>query len=226
MWFETHARYASVSAVKMSAADVARLPRDRTTHRYGPLLTWCEWLLAMASPALSAGASQAPGLLFDMNKLFEAHAARLEEAGAGPDRIVHLQGPLLPLATHDQVDAFMLKPDITVWHVGDDGAAAGIDRVVDAKWKRLDPHAADFGVDETDVYQLLAYALRYGCTSLELAYPQPSDTENFVPPPMFKLQAAGLVGSITITVKLVPLWSALASEQDHGDAHFTEAEAA
>ena len=139
MWFETHARYASVSAVKMSAADAARLPRNRTTYRYGPLLMWCEWLLAMASPAISAGASQAPGLLFDMNKLFEAHAARLEEAVAGRDRIVHMQGPPLPLATNGEVDAFMLKPDITVWHVGRDGAAAGIDRVVDAKWKRLDP---------------------------------------------------------------------------------------
>jgi 5-methylcytosine-specific restriction enzyme subunit McrC len=226
MWFETHARYASVSAVKMSAADVARLPRDRTTHRYGPLLTWCEWLLAMASPAMSAGASPAPGLLFDMNKLFEAHAARLEEAGARPDRIVHMQGPPLPLATHGQVDAFMLKPDITVWHVGHDGAAADIDRVIDAKWKRLDPQAADFGVDEADVYQLLAYALRYGCTLLELAYPQPSGTENFVQPPVFELHVAGLVGSITIKVKLVPLWSASASEHDHETAHFAEAQAA
>lgn len=226
MWFETHARYASISAFKMSAADVTRLPRDRTTHRYGPLLTWCEWLLAMATPALSAGASQAPGLLFDMNKLFEAHVAKLEEVGAGIDRIVHTQGPPIHLATHEQADAFLLKPDITVWHVGQDGAAAGIDRVVDAKWKRLAPQAADFGVDEADVYQLLAYALRYGCTALELAYPQPSGTENSVRPPVFKLQVAGLVGSITIKVKLVPLWSPTVSEHDHQTAHFVEAEAA
>lgn len=225
MWFETHARYASVSAVKMSAADVARLPRDRTTHRYGPLLTWCEWLLAMASPAMSAGTSQAPGLLFDMNKLFEAHVANLEEAGAGTDRIVHRQGPPRPLATHCQVDAFVLKPDITVWHTGPDGAAAGIDRVVDAKWKRLNPRAADFGVDEADVYQLLAYALRYGCTSLELAHPRPSTTESFPHPPAFKLQAAGLTGNITINVKLVPLWSPLPSEHEHATAHLDQTEA-
>lgn len=204
MWFETHARYASISTVKISAADVARLPRDRTTHRYGPLLTWCEWLLAMASPALRAGASQAPGLLFDMNKLFESHTARLEQAGAELDHIVLTQGPPRHLATNGQGDAFLLKPDITVWHVGHDGAAAGIDRVVDAKWKRLNPQASDFGVDRGDVYQLLAYALRYGCTSLELAYPQPVSTENFVRPPVFKLQAAGLAGSVTIKVKLVP----------------------
>ncbi len=226
MWFETRARYASVSAVKMSAADVARLPRDRSTHRYGPLLTWCEWLLAMASPAMSAGASQAPGLLFDMNKLFEAHVANLEEAGAGTDRIVHRQGPPLPLAMHSQADAFVLKPDITVWHVGPDGAAAGIDRVVDAKWKRLNPRAANFGVDAADVYQLLAYALRYGCTSLELAHPRPSATESFSVPPVFQLQAAGQASDITIKVKLVPLWSPLQSGREHETADFDQAEAA
>lgn len=226
MWFETHTRYASISAVKMSAANVARLPRDRTTHRYGPLLTWCEWLLAMASPALSAGASQAPGLLFDMNKLFEAHTARLEQAGAGLEHMVLTQGPPRHLATNGQADAFLLKPDITVWRVGHDGAAAGIDRVIDAKWKRLKPQASDFGVDGGDVYQLLAYAMRYGCSSLELAYPQPVDTENLMRLPVFKLQAAGLVGSVTIKVKLVPLWSAMALEHDRETAHLVEAKAA
>lgn len=45
LWFETHARYVSISSVRMSAKDVASLPRDRTTHRYAPLLTWCEWIL-------------------------------------------------------------------------------------------------------------------------------------------------------------------------------------
>ncbi|MDP4300027.1 McrC family protein [Leptothrix discophora] len=207
MWFETYTRYASVSATRISSADVARLPRDRTTHRYGQLLTWCEWLLAMASPAMSAGTSQAPGLLFDMNKLFEAHTAKLEEADSGSSRVVHTQGPPLPLATHGPLEAFMLKPDITVWHVGEDGGASGIDRIVDAKWKRLNPLAANFGVEEADAYQLLAYALRYGCTSLELAYPRPSELVNLRRSPVFKLMTAELEGDITITVKLVPLWS-------------------
>lgn len=213
LWFETHARYASISSMRMSAKDVASLPRDRTTHRYDTLLTWCELLLAMASPAMGSGAVQAPGLLFDMNKLFEAHTARLVAAEVGTDRIVHLQGPRLSLAVHGQVDAFLLKPDITVWHTDNDGSATVIDRIVDAKWKRLTPDAADFGVDEADVYQLLAYALRYGCTSLELVYPQPDGTQTCSPPPAFQLQAGGdMLGSVTIKVKLVPLWSTNASE--------------
>lgn|GEM_PF-626265 len=216
MWFETQARYACVSAVKISAADVARLPRDRTTHRYGPLLTWCEWLLAMASPAMSAGASQAPGLLFDMNKLFEAHVANQEEASAGAGSIVHRQGPPLPLATHGQVDAFVLKPDITVWHVGPDGAAAGIDRVVDTKWKRLTPRSADFGVDEADVYQLLTYGARYGCKKLELAYPKPNDAGQLTDAWEFQLHADGLGGNITIKVRLITMWRTTKSETSNG----------
>ena len=208
LWFETHARYASISSVKMSAADVARLPRDRTTHRYAPVLTWCEWLLAMASPALSSGASQAPGLLFDMNKLFEAHAARLEELGAGSDRIVRTQGPPRHLATWVDDDVFLLRPDITVWHINPDGVASTIDRVVDAKWKQLDPHASDFGVDEADVYQLLAYAWRYGCQRLELVYPTAvPDSDGLGERPVFKIAVIGEARlPIEIRVKTVALW--------------------
>ncbi len=209
LWFETHARYASISSVRMSAKDVASLPRDRTTHRYDPLLTWCEWILAMASPAMSAGAMQAPGLLFDMNKLFEAHVAKREEDAAGPDQIVHKQGPPLHLATRGATNVLLLKPDITVWRVNQNGTASGIERVVDAKWKRLNPDAPDCGVDGADVYQLLAYAMRYGCKALELSYPMPDGMDGRQAPPTFELATAGqsTQEKIVVTVKLVPLWA-------------------
>jgi 5-methylcytosine-specific restriction enzyme subunit McrC len=163
----------------------------------------------MASPALSAGALQAPGLLFDMNKLFEAHAVRMEEIGSGNERIVRTQGPQLHLATRAKDEMFLLKPDITVWHIGADGAASSIDRVVDAKWKRVDPHAPAFGVDEADVYQLMAYALRYGCTTLELVYPMPHDLAGETLAPVFDINLAhlGASGSVKVQVKLIPLWS-------------------
>lgn len=215
LWFETRARYASISSFKISAAEVALLPRDRTTHRYIPLLTWCEWLLAMASPALSSGVAQAPGLLFDMNKLFEAHVAQLEGGDAGINRIVHSQGPPRYLAAHGQIDVFLLKPDITVWYASQDGVATRAERVVDAKWKRLNPLASDFGVDGADIYQMLAYALRYGCTELELVYPQPIGTDSFGKPPAFKVKTMGQMGIVTITVKLVPLWRAARSDSSN-----------
>lgn len=206
LWFETNTRYAGISSVRMSAADVARLPRERTNRRYAPLLTWCEWLLGMASPALGAGASQAPGLLFDMNKLFEAHVTKLVEVDAGSHRIVHTQGPPLHLGRRGPHDAFLLKPDITVWRTGEDGMASSIELLVDAKWKRLDPHALDFGVDAADVYQLLAYAVRYGCNMLELVFPMPDGMAGHQAPPTFHLIVPDRDDDITVKVRLVPLW--------------------
>lgn len=208
LWYEAHARYGNVSAVKMSAGDVARLPRDRTTRRYTDVLTWCEWLLGMVSPAMAKGLTAAPGLLFDMNKLFEAHAARLEEVRAGPNRIVNVQGPSLHLASHGKHKTFLLKPDITIWRADLDGNASSIDRVVDAKWKRINPLAADLGVDEGDIYQLLAYALRYGCKTVELVYPMPSGAESYRSEMTFNIPLAGQFAneSIAILVKFISLW--------------------
>ncbi|MES2879526.1 MAG: restriction endonuclease [Pseudomonadota bacterium] len=209
LWFETHARFASVSPMRLTAVDVAQLPRDRTTHRYEPVLTWCEWLLAMTSPSLSAGATRAPGLLFDMNKLFEAHVAGLEEATAGDDYIVHRQGPVQALAKQGDADAFLLKPDITVWHANLDGSASTIARVLDAKWKRLDPKAKHWGAVSSDVYQLLAYALRYKCQKLELIYPMPRHAvKEGCGNPTFTILAAGLEPhGIEVCIRTVPLWT-------------------
>ena len=207
LWFETQTRFAGVSAQRMSASDVAKLPRDRTTRRYNQVLTWCAWLLSLTSPALSTGMARAPGLLFDMNKLFEAYVSSLVERASGEGFVVHRQGPAQALAAHGVSDAFMLRPDITVWETDSDGGVGEINRVLDAKWKRLDPQEAQWGVDQADIYQLLAYAVRYRCTELALVYPQPS-TEPVASDdlPLFEITDGGL-GSIKIQVTTVPLWA-------------------
>ncbi|MBK6865981.1 MAG: restriction endonuclease [Ideonella sp.] len=207
LWFETQTRFAGVSAQSMSASDVAKLPRDRTTRRYDQVLTWCEWLLSLTSPALSTGMARAPGLLFDMNKLFEAYVSGMVERESGDNFVVHRQGPARALSTQGAVDAFILRPDITVWETDSDGGAGDIHCVLDAKWKRLDPHDVQWGVDQADIYQLLAYAVRYRCTTLELVYPQPSTELGASEAlPRFEIAESGL-GTIKIQVKTVPLWT-------------------
>ena len=206
LWFEVHSRYANVASVPMTAAAVARLPRERMTRRYEPLLSWCEWLLSLASPALAAGGTQAPALLFDMNRLFEAHVSALEEAQAGPGRTVRRQGPAQALAACGNTELFSLKPDITVWRNPGDGTAERIEQVIDAKWKRVDPGAADFGVDASDLYQLLAYALRYGCGRLALAYPEPGPAYGAGPRRTFDVAAGVWPQALQVEVRTVPLW--------------------
>jgi len=80
--------------------------------------------------------------------------------------------------------------------------------VLDAKWKRLDPSEALWGVEQADIYQLLAYAISYRCRCLELIYPHPADGAAPVAAemPLFEIDAPGL-GSIKIQVKTVPLWN-------------------
>lgn len=207
LWFEINARFAGVAAQRMTAADVAKLSRDRTTRRYADVLTWCEWLLSLTSPALSTGAPRAPGLLFDMNKLFEAYVSSLEERSAGDGYVVRRQGPAQALAVHGANEAFVLQPDLTVWEAKADGNDGGIHRVLDAKWKRLDRSDVQWGVDQADVYQLLAYAISYRCRHLELIYPHPGgDTAAMAEMPPFEIDAPGL-GGIKIQVKTVPLWN-------------------
>ena len=57
-----------------------------------------------------------------------------------------------PLATDGAgKDAFRLKPDIVLMERGQARF------ILDAKWKRLDPDAANHGVSQDDAYQLFAY---------------------------------------------------------------------
>jgi len=208
LWFENSARFAGLTALRMTAADVAKLPRDRTTRRYTEVLTWCEWLLSLTSPALGNGTARAPALLFDMNKLFEAYVSSLEERAADDGCVVRRQGPAQALAVHGVNEAFALRPDLTVWEARPDGSDGKILRVLDAKWKRLDPSEALWGVEQADIYQLLAYAISYRCRCLELIYPHPADgaAPAAAEMPLFEIDAPGL-GSIKIQVKTVPLWN-------------------
>ena len=143
-----------------------------------------------------------------MNRLFESHVSGLEDVSAGDGYIVHRQGPVEALAKQDDGDAFPLRPDITVWHAAADGSTAGIARVLDAKWKRLDPHATQWGVDQSDIYQLVAYALHYKCRKLELVYPDIGTSGVAGKSGLaFKIDAAGLGPfGIEVQVRTVKLW--------------------
>ena len=45
------------------------------------------------------------------------------------------------------------------------------DIVIDTKWKELNPSERTLGVDQADVYQMLAYARAYEARRLVLLYP-------------------------------------------------------
>ena len=63
-------------------------------------------------------------------------------------------------------------------------------------------------MDEADVYQLLAYAWRYGCQRLELVYPTAvADSDGLGERLVFMIAAIGEARlPIEIRVKTVALW--------------------
>lgn len=77
-----------------------------------------------------------------------------------------------------RVHLAIAPPDICEGNVGQERSGpAGVspshgspESIVDAKWKILKPSRLDWGVDEDDARQVLAYLLRYGCRRVRLAY--------------------------------------------------------
>jgi 5-methylcytosine-specific restriction enzyme subunit McrC len=66
----------------------------------------------------------------------------------------------MKLAWSNGKGAFTLKPDITILENDE------VKLILDAKYKNPDK-----GIFQSDVYQMLAYALRYKCRRLFLVYP-------------------------------------------------------
>jgi len=205
LWFEIHARFAHVPSTRVLSGTVERLHRDRTTRHYTEVLKWCELLLRMESPDLRNGEKEAPGLLFDMNKLFEAHVLQLEKERAPREDKVKGQGPQRNLALVASSKCFTLKPDVTISRLTGQNGADQVHRIVDAKWKRIDPKSGTLGVDQADIYQLLAYAVSYGCRELELVYPEPDRTIYNRVPIIFSIPSTNLTGPVRIQVRTVHL---------------------
>ena len=166
-------RFYDVALRPVTPRDIDRLPFDRMTRRWEPILGRAKWLLQGLFPDVRSGEVDGTCLLFNMERLFEAFlGAKLRQAWQGaPDcRFqIMLQGPQKSLAQSDAGPAFRLRPDITIL---DDGRAV---RIFDAKWKRLNPKARSSGLSPSDVYQLVTYASRYGCERVVLVYPASVD---------------------------------------------------
>ncbi|MCY3621367.1 MAG: hypothetical protein OXH68_06600 [Gammaproteobacteria bacterium] len=108
----------------------------------------------------TTGAVEGYALLFPMNDLFEEFVGLTLRAAVSPQP-VYLQHTGRYALEGQQRRLFALRPDIVVKG----------DLVIDTKWKELKPDEPRLGVEQTDVYQMLAYARAYEAKRLVLLYP-------------------------------------------------------
>ena len=169
-WVELMGVFDETSDVAFTARTLNHLVFDRHAERYRAVTDWVRWILAHLSPSLRSGDSAAPGLLFDMNLLFQgAVASLLRRLVDDPSTQVESQE-----ATHHLVSvrgtgtrrAFRLKPDLVVRRRG------AVQLVADTEWKRLHVSRSGYLVpDREDMYQMHAYAAGYRAERLALIYP-------------------------------------------------------
>ena len=165
-----------------TASDIERLGFDRLTRAWQPIFERAAWLLRGLFPDLCAGRLEAMGLLCDMERLFERFVGVvLRRAWSGSGMEVTLQGPYRHFAHTESGTAFGMRPDSAV--LAPDGR---ILLIVDAKWKQLSKSPANAGVSRNDIYQMAAYAARYGCHDLALVFPrEPTYAQGLVEQFMF-----------------------------------------
>lgn len=144
------------------SADPLREPvmLDRTNAAFQGLHAMARLFLAGNWPSTTLGDHAGFALLFPMNDLFEAFVGRSMQTALAPTS-VHLQRRDRHALEGPQGGIFALRPDIVV-----DGEI-----VIDTKWKRLDGEQPALGVDQSDVYQMLAYERAYRARRLVLLYP-------------------------------------------------------
>ena len=163
-------------------SEPVRLDRTNTAfhdlHRLARLFLTGDW------QSTTGGKATGFTLLFPMYELFEKFIGESLKRAVGAGWRVRLQdrrySALIDDADKDASGKpkppkplFNLQPDAVIEEAPADATVRPL--VLDTKWKRLTPHEPrcerTLGVDQSDVYQMLAYARAYGAGRLILLYP-------------------------------------------------------
>ncbi len=168
-----------VADIPLGADEIDRLPRQRLTQRYDRLLVLSSWLLRLLGPDVLGGTAQGLALLFDMNRLFQDYVGNALDGAIRRHPLrtrlrLTRERPIRALvADASACERFMMKPDLCLHF--DNRLIA----ILDTKWKRLLPDELKAGVDQPDLYQLLAYGHTYRCDQLTLIYPEHPELSNW-----------------------------------------------
>lgn len=145
--------------------DFSLVKKDRNAQAYQSLMTWSQVFLKNKSFSTFKGTENVNALLFPMEKIFEAYVAKQLKIKF-PEWKVETQKEDKYL--FDNPKTFGLKPDIYM--------AKGESAIVlDTKWKKLiqnNKNRKNYGISESDMHQMYAYAYKYDVENVILIYPK------------------------------------------------------
>ena len=146
---------------------------ERNTKDYATALLWAKVFLMGKSFTSFAGSEVALALLFPMESLFESYIATLLRRNldasiftvSAQDRSYHL--------FEEPKAVFQMKPDIVVTNKVQDTIF-----IMDTKWKVLSEEKANYGISQSDMYQMYAYQKKYDAKNVTLLYPKTELVQN------------------------------------------------
>lgn len=145
--------------------DFRRCVSDRNMRDYETALIWSRVFLQGKSFTGYSGSQVAVALLFPMETLFESYiAAKLSRAMKGTEYSVSIQDSLYHL--FDEPRRFSMRPDIVVRD-----KKLGTSYILDTKWKVLSEIKHNYGIAQSDMYQMYAYQKKYAAANVHLIYP-------------------------------------------------------
>lgn len=152
-----------------TAQDFKHWRNDRLMAHYQPVKPWCELIIQQQNPLAITGEWQGMSLLFPMEKLFERYVAACLRDSLPSDATLQVERKSEYLCEHKDRKVFQLRPDLIITQ----GEKSW---VLDTKWKQLNIEVAckNYGLSQSDFYQLFAYGHKYlgGNGDLVLIYPR------------------------------------------------------
>jgi 5-methylcytosine-specific restriction enzyme subunit McrC len=145
-------------------ADFNKCNSNRLLSDYDIILKWCRIFLKKQSFTNYKGQNKAYSLLFPMEKIFESYVAKaIKESEYFTDYNIKTQDSKYYLI--EKPNRFSLRPDIVLEKNNEVF-------ILDTKWKLLNnSESGNYGISQSDLYQMYAYAKKYKSNNLFLLYP-------------------------------------------------------
>ena len=161
-----------VEVTYCTSQDLEKITINSFFTDYKALLDSCKLLLNQQLYSTNSFHLTNWCLLFPMEFLFEDFVAGFMEQKFSKEWLVKKQSSKMNLS--NEPEAFQMKHDIIL----ENKTNPGLKIIVDTKYKLRNPNFKSDpkkGISQSDLYQMVSYAFKTGCTNILLLYPNTSE---------------------------------------------------
>ena len=152
--------------------DFSLVKKDRNAQAYQTLMTWSQLFLKNKSFSTFKGTENVNALLFPMEKIFESYISKQLKNISSNYSGYKIETQKQTQYLFDEPRKFGLKPDIYI------SMNSNPYKVLDIKWKKLNTDLKNnYGISQSDMYQMYAYAYKYNVEDIVLIYPKKKGLE-------------------------------------------------